>query len=68
MHARVQSFDATLQYSGNAVKLEISRTGIFSFRNNSAVPPVEIMSTPWRSRARANEAIPACRKQKLMRA
>src|SRR5690348_3405202 len=36
----------------------MSRTGIFSFRNSSAVPPVEIMSTPCASSARANAAMP----------
>src|SRR5438067_11575489 len=36
----------------------MSRPGIFSFRNRSAVPPVEIMSTPCRSSVRANLAIP----------
>src|SRR6185437_10100076 len=44
--------------SGNAVKLEISRTGTFSFLSKSAVPPVEIMSTPCPSSSRANAAIP----------
>src|ERR1051326_4025357 len=36
----------------------MSRTGIFSLRNNSAVPPVEMMSTPCRSSSRANLAMP----------
>src|SRR5205807_8549294 len=44
--------------SGKSVKLEISRTGTPSLRNSSAVPPVEIISTPCFSSARAKEAIP----------
>ena len=40
------------------MKLEISRTGTPSLRNSSAVPPVEIISTPCFSSARAKEAIP----------
>ena len=41
------------------MKLEISRTGIFSLRSNSAVPPVEMISTPCFSSARAKDATPA---------
>src|SRR5205085_1964403 len=37
----------------------MSRTGIFSLRSRSAVPPVEIISTPCFSSARANLATPA---------
>src|SRR5438094_5800847 len=37
----------------------MSRTGIFSFLNSTAVPPVEMISTPCPSSARANAATPA---------
>ena len=59
MDTRMQGFDAARSStSGKAVKLEISRTGILSLFNMSAVPPVEMMFTPCRSSSRAKAAMP----------